>query len=1239
MVAGLLTDNGQLRQKDRIVTLHVGACLRWGKWCFGLAILVIGAHRHFGGESLATGLEPQLQQQVEQQSRHLATVDAASTSEVSAGCGEHVEFVEIPSSLDAMLSMLLTGVVLCLILEHCNMVSCSCVRLPISSVIFLAGMICEELLKFWSKNVRSDRTHLEDFLGGRLSLSQIDPHAIFYVLLPPLLYESASSMPWHVIRRVLGSAVVLAGPGVVINVLITGLVTRFLVHDAAGDLLNWSTSFMLASILSATDPVAVVAALRSLGAPKKLSALIEGESLLNDGSAFVLFSVFKDIVSKSDAEDAQDIVLTFLWKFTCLAGGGVLVGVLSGLVVLAWIRRARFLHFPVLELAIILCAVYGSFFLSEQAGGSGVLTVVTFGLMMTANINPLLSHHARHAHHLTIDEMGSDRMIFFIGGMVSMRFLRITDSCRVSFTKLAVELLALYVILHITRTLVVACFGPVLQRSGYGLNAKEGVILIYGGLRGAVGLAMGLMVEHSHKIHANVGTVVAFHTSGIVLLTILVNGSTVEPVYKKLRPYADPVARVRLVMKALKKVEEKCQFHKKYGLKEMRDHWFFHDVCFSQLYSCIPNFRTIEFDDSHRPQATGLYSVEDSLLRLEGMARKAHRNSFDSNNTSHSNVPPIMSLVEAWRRRREEISNDIHEWLPSAENVREASDIMMHVMDNGGHSLGYNPPETPIDQPRPSGLYVSRRPLSAVSVEVGAGRKKHFVQEEELDSPTSDAPPPNPTSTFTVKMKKMGAQVPWVGVVASPSGLSTSKGEEPVLGHVENSVGMSCLNGEIRYNLGGQTGSAGALLVPRVGSLVHVSVDLDDKAFWQVSFSVSTSMHGQVAVGTVPLANLSPDDLYPTVEFRVQATNPDASLPNKPMSTSSNSMSVSPNERGRRLSTRMAAENILRQMTTTNPSIQQVSDSRCAVSFEPQIPTDADDLDEIFSVFLNTVTRKYRRLNERGCVDEHALSWLLEAAGEALDCAHNEVHARHIMAFLQNSKDPNLMFLKEKLSDVDCKGRYVFEPVLVEYLSLFQHVSKVSLYDRYPLHWTFGPWIRSLGYFLTRTKVECLFAFVECHMEAINEHEILVRFPGVMHCLTSVLNACKRDLALIEEFSCRRFFFSKHYLVLKLDMSQRVRALEEARDEGWISPSDVEGLVEELHERIAIVEQYFPSRIQAGLAAGVRRRRGWCSCCRAHHGDDCEEEECAPAWVKILGEGTRKSNLKLHSSSFQEEGG
>lgn len=125
-------------------------------------------------------------------------------------------------------------------------------------------------------------------LWGKSFRAAVEPELILFVLLPPLLFESAFGMDWEVFKKVSASSLILAGPGVVLSVALTGLTTKAIFQDW-----DWSAAFMLGSILSATDPVAVVAVLHTLGAPKKLSHLIEGESLLNDGSAYVVFVIFK----------------------------------------------------------------------------------------------------------------------------------------------------------------------------------------------------------------------------------------------------------------------------------------------------------------------------------------------------------------------------------------------------------------------------------------------------------------------------------------------------------------------------------------------------------------------------------------------------------------------------------------------------------------------------------------------------------------------------------------------------------------------------------------------------------------------------------------------------------------------------------------------------------------------------------------------------------------------------------
>ena len=138
---------------------------------------------------------------------------------------------------------------------------------------------------------------LDDYLEGAYSrtvagLANINPHTLLLVFIPALVFESAFNADFHVVTRQLRSTLLLSGPGVVINAFLTALLVMYCLPY------HWSfdKSLLFGSIVSATDPVAVVAILSELGASKKLGLLIEGESLLNDGSAFVLYVICLEFV-------------------------------------------------------------------------------------------------------------------------------------------------------------------------------------------------------------------------------------------------------------------------------------------------------------------------------------------------------------------------------------------------------------------------------------------------------------------------------------------------------------------------------------------------------------------------------------------------------------------------------------------------------------------------------------------------------------------------------------------------------------------------------------------------------------------------------------------------------------------------------------------------------------------------------------------------------------------------------
>jgi len=159
------------------------------------------------------------------------------------------------------------------------------IPLPFTVAVLLLGFIIGIIIT----EVKNDEN---DFIFGEIELSQIDPHLMYYIFLPLLIFDSSFNGHFHVIKQQLLSAILLAGPGVFISTAIIALCGIYIFPY------NWSwlVGLMFGSILSATDPVAVVALLHDSGASKSLASLIDSESLLNDGSAFVMFLIFHDIV-------------------------------------------------------------------------------------------------------------------------------------------------------------------------------------------------------------------------------------------------------------------------------------------------------------------------------------------------------------------------------------------------------------------------------------------------------------------------------------------------------------------------------------------------------------------------------------------------------------------------------------------------------------------------------------------------------------------------------------------------------------------------------------------------------------------------------------------------------------------------------------------------------------------------------------------------------------------------------
>ena len=172
---------------------------------------------------------------------------------------------------------------------------------------------------------------------------------------------------------------------------------------------------MFGSIISATDPVAVVALLKELGASKKLATLIEGESLLNDGTAMVAFTVFLEM-AKGKKMTAGDIIVMFLK----LAGGAVALALAFAIVTDIWQRHIY--NDYILETSLVICACYMLFFTAEaqEVKFSGILAMVVFGIWMAWEGRYTISAESHHAHHHIWGYIGfiAETLIFFLAGII-----------------------------------------------------------------------------------------------------------------------------------------------------------------------------------------------------------------------------------------------------------------------------------------------------------------------------------------------------------------------------------------------------------------------------------------------------------------------------------------------------------------------------------------------------------------------------------------------------------------------------------------------------------------------------------------------------------------------------------------------------------------------------------------------------------------------------------------------------
>lgn len=355
----------------------------------------------------------------------------------------------------------------------------------------------------------------------------MDPHLLLLLFIPALIFESAFNSDWHIFKVEMGQVLLMAGPMLLVSIFLSALMMTY-VLGYTGEF-TWLASLMFGSIISATDPVAVVSLLKELGASRRLATLIEGESLLNDGTAMVVFLVFLDLV-KGETMTGMDIII----KFCRLSIGGPILGVLGGMIVSFMLRGIH--NNYVLEANTTIFGSYLIFFLAESTSlhVSGILAIVALGLYMTRSGKTRFSAESEHSVHHVWGYIGfvAETVIFILSGLIMGQ--RAVQDAKLDGMDIIKLVFGTYPMLLVIRFVVILMFWPLLRKLGYGLTFNQVVLCAYAGLRGAVGMSLALMVTVDDDIPAYIQDVILLHVAGIALMTLLINATTTAWLVRKL---------------------------------------------------------------------------------------------------------------------------------------------------------------------------------------------------------------------------------------------------------------------------------------------------------------------------------------------------------------------------------------------------------------------------------------------------------------------------------------------------------------------------------------------------------------------------------------------------------------------------------------------------------------------------------------------------------------------------------
>ncbi|NYT62931.1 cation:proton antiporter [Alcaligenaceae bacterium] len=416
-------------------------------------------------------------------------------------------------------------------------------RLPYSVLLAIVGFILGLIIHVhsWAPMVMSD------FLDS-LQHFEVSSETFLFVFLPILLFETALALNVRRLLDDIGPILMMA----IVAVIVCTVAVGFSISALSG--YGLVVCLMLGAIVATTDPIAVVGVFREVGAPKRLTTLVEGESLFNDAASIALYSVLLTMLYGGGEPSIGRVFYSFLVSFM----GGGLVGFLMGRLasgLFIWLRG-----WPTAEITLTIALAYLTFYISEHyLGVSGVVATVIAGLVVGSTGRTRMSPTTFEQLSASWSQFGfwANSLIFVFAAMLIPRMM-------IDITWVQVLLiLLLFVVTLLARGLMVFGVLPLLGLTRFGTKVSRSyrIVMWWGGLRGAVSLALALAVTEQHNVPYEARQFIAVATTGFVLMTLFVNGISLRPLIHRLRlnelsPF-DRTLRNQAVVVALEDLRDK----------------------------------------------------------------------------------------------------------------------------------------------------------------------------------------------------------------------------------------------------------------------------------------------------------------------------------------------------------------------------------------------------------------------------------------------------------------------------------------------------------------------------------------------------------------------------------------------------------------------------------------------------------------------------------------------------------